>query len=168
MTQEQMLEQIVKQVMTSMSAAAPAADAACASQVTEADYPIGDKRPELIVSQTGKAYKELTLDKLLAGQLTAEDLRIRPETLELQAQVADSVHRDAFGRNLRRAAELIAVPDARLLEIYNAMRPYKSTKEEFDAIADELTTKFNAPISAALVKEAGEVCYARKRTKEFK
>jgi len=169
MTQEQMLEQIVKQVMSSMSAAT-AAPASCAggTTVTEADYPIGDKKPELIFSATGKAYKELTLEKLLAGELKPEDLRIRPETLELQAQVADSVHRDAFGRNLRRAAELIAVPDARLLEIYNAMRPYKSTKEEFMAIADELKNQYNAPISAALVAEAGEVCYNRKRTKEFK
>ena len=166
MTQEQMLEQIVKQVMSSMSAAAPAA-AAC-DKVTAEDYPIGDKRPELIVSATGKAYKDLTLDKLLAGELTAEDLRIRPETLELQAQVADSVHRAAFGRNLRRAAELIAVPDARLLEIYNAMRPYRSTKEELLAIADELKGQYNAPISASLVAEAAEVGYARKRTREFK
>ena len=172
MTQEQMLEQIVKQVMASMSSApetaAPAAAACCGDKVTEADYPIGDKRPELIISATGKQYKELTLDKLLAGQLTAEDLRIRPETLELQAQVAESVHRDAFAGNLRRAAELIAVPDARLLEIYNAMRPYKSTKEELLAIADELKTQYNAPVSAALVAEAAEVYYARKRSKEFK
>lgn len=170
MNQEQMLEQIVKQVMASMSAgsAAPAAPAACGDKVTDADYPIGDKRPELIVSATGKQYKDLTLDKLLAGELTAEDLRIRPETLELQAQVAESVNRDAFAGNLRRAAELIAVPDARLLEIYNALRPYKSTKEELLAISDELKNQYNAPISAALVAEAAEVYYARKRSKEFK
>ncbi|MDD4691269.1 diol dehydratase small subunit [Eubacterium aggregans] len=166
MTQEQMLEQIVKQVMSSMSAAAPAA--AAAGAVSAADYPIGDKRPELIVSATGKAYKDLTIDKLLAGQLSPEDLRIRPETLELQAQVAESVKRGAFAGNLRRAAELITVPDARLLEIYNALRPYKSTKEELLAIAEELKGQHNAPISAALVAEAAEVGYARKRTKEFK
>ena len=63
MTQEQMLEQIVKQVMASMSGDAPAAAAPAAggATVTEADYPIGDKRPELIVSATGIPYKELTL-----------------------------------------------------------------------------------------------------------
>jgi propanediol dehydratase small subunit len=166
MTQEQMLEQIVKQVMSSMSAVA--APATCAAgTVTKADYPIGDKKPELIKSATGKALKELTIDKLLSGELKAEDLRIRPETLELQAQVAESVNRDAFARNLRRAAELIAVPDARLLEIYNALRPYKSTKEELLAIADQLKNQYNAPISASLVAEAAEVYYVRKRSKEF-
>ncbi|WKY43630.1 diol dehydratase small subunit [Eubacteriaceae bacterium ES2] len=165
MTQEQMLEQIVKQVMSSMGTAA--APAASAGTVTAADYPIGDKKPELIKSATGKGLKELTIDKLLSGELKPEDLRIRPETLELQAQVAESVKRGAFALNLRRAAELIAVPDARLLEIYNAMRPYKSTKDELVAIAEELKTKYNAPISASLVAEAADVYYARKRSKEF-
>jgi propanediol dehydratase small subunit len=165
MTQEQMLEQIVKQVMSSMGTTA--APAAAAGTVTSADYPIGDKKPELIKSATGKALTELTLDKLLAGELKPEDLRIRPETLELQAQVAESVKRGAFALNLRRAAELIAVSDERLLEIYNALRPYKSTKEELVAIADELKNKYNAPISASLVAEAAEVYYARKRSKEF-
>lgn len=166
MTQEQMLEQIVKQVMSSMGGAV-SAPAGSAGTVTAADYPIGDKKPELIKSATGKALTELTLDKLLAGELKPEDLRIRPETLELQAQVAESVKRGAFALNLRRAAELIAVSDERLLEIYNALRPYKSTKEELVAIADELKNKYNAPISASLVAEAAEVYYARKRSKEF-
>jgi propanediol dehydratase small subunit len=166
MTQEQMLEQIVKQVMSSMGVASEKATGS-SDQVTKEDYPIGDKRPELIKSATGKAYKELTLDKLLSGELKAEDLRIRPETLELQAQVADSVKRGAFAINLRRAAELITVSDERILEIYNALRPYKSTKEELLAIADELRNEHDAPISASLVTEAAEVYYARKRSKEF-
>ncbi len=37
--------------------------------------------------------------------------------------------------NFERAAELTAVPDDRILEIYNALRPYRSTKEELLAIA---------------------------------
>lgn len=169
MTQEQMLEQIVKQVMASMSSSdAPAAEAPKGAQVTDADYPLGDKRPDLIVSATGVPLKDVTLAKVLDGTLKAEDLRINPATLELQAQVADSVGRDAFGINLRRAAELIAVPDARLLEIYNALRPYRSTKDELLAIADELENKYSAKVSAQLVKEAAAIGYKRKRTKEFK
>ncbi len=170
MTQEQLLEKIVKEVMASMSGTPAAAPAAAKAEgtVTKEDYPIGEKRPELIQSATGKNLKELDLDKLLKGELKAEDLRIRPETLELQAQVAESCNRDAFAGNLRRAAELISIPDVRLLEIYNALRPYKSTKDELLAIAAELKDQYNAPISAALVAEAAEVYYARKRSKEFK
>ena len=175
MTQEELLEKIVKEVMASISdtpassAAAPSAAAPKAEgQVTKEDYPIGEKRPDLIQSATGKSFKDLDLDKLLNGELKAEDLRIRPETLELQAQVAESCDRDAFAGNLRRAAELISIPDARLLEIYNALRPYKSTKDELLAIAAELKDQYTAPISAALVAEAAEVYYERKRSKEFR
>ncbi len=169
MTQEQMLEQIVKQVMATMAAGgqAPAAPQA-EGTVTADDYPIADKKPELIKTATGVEFSDLSYEKVLNGQLKPEDLRIRPETLELQAQVADSVGRDAFGRNLRRAAELIAVPDARLLEIYNALRPYKSTIDELKAIADELENQYNAPVTASLVREAADIGYKRKRTKEFK
>jgi propanediol dehydratase small subunit len=168
MTQEQMLEQIVKQVMASMSSGSAASAPSDDVKVTDADYPLGEKRPELITSATGIPLKELTLEKVLDGTLKAEDLRINPKTLELQAQVADSVGRDAFGINLRRAAELIAVPDARVLEIYNALRPYRSTKEELEAIADELETKYSAKVCAQLVREAAYIGYKRKRTKEFK
>ncbi len=168
MTQEQMLEQIVKQVLASINGEAAPAAAPAEGQVTSADYPIADKKPELIKTQTGIDFKDLSYDKVIDGTLKAEDMRIRPETLELQAQVADSVGRTAFGGNLRRAAELIAVPDARLLEIYNALRPYQSTKDELEAIAVELEDQYNAPISAQLVREAAEIGYKRKRTKEFK
>jgi len=75
----------------------------------------------------------------------------------MQAQVAESVGRGAFANTMRRAAELIAVGDARRLEIYNALRPYRSTKAELLAIAEELEMKYNAKISGGLVREAAAV-----------
>jgi propanediol dehydratase small subunit len=68
-----------------------------------------------------------------------------------------------LGRNFRRAAELTKVPDDRLLEIYNAMRPYRSTKAELLAIADELDKKYGAKITAAFVAEAAQVYERRGR-----
>lgn len=100
------------------------------------------------------------------GKIGAEDCRIAPETLELQAQIAESVGRNAFARNLRRAAELIAVPDTRVLEIYNALRPYRSTKVELLAIADELEDKYNAKVNAQLVREAAELYEKRDRLRK--
>lgn len=163
MTQEQMLEQIVKQVMSSMGTVA--ASAPSGSNLTDADYPIGEKRPELLKTPTGIPFSELTVEKMIAGELGTDDMRITPETLELQAQVAESVKRGAFARNLRRAAELIAVPDARLLEIYNLLRPYRCTKAELYTIADELENKYGAKVNAAFVKEAADVYEVRKRLK---
>ena len=104
---------------------------------------------------------------MLSGELTADDMRISPETLEYQAQVAESVNREAFAGNLRRAAELIAVPDERLLEIYNALRPYRSTKQELIDIANELDGKYGAKTAASLVREAAEVYEKRDRLKKF-
>ena len=95
-----------------------------------------------------------------------DSCRIAPETLELQAQIAESVGRNAFARNLRRAAELIAVPDTRVLEIYNALRPYRSTKVELLAIADELEDKYNAKVNAQLVREAAELYEKRDRLRK--
>jgi len=78
----------------------------------------------------------------------------------------ESVGRHAFARNLRRAAELIAVPDTRVLEIYNALRPYRSTKAELLAIADELENKYNAKVNAQLVREAAELYEKRDRLRK--
>jgi len=55
----------------------------------------------------------------------------------------------------------------RILEIYNAMRPHVSTKEDLLAIADELEQKYDASINAALVREAAEVYEGRKMLKRF-
>ena len=121
----------------------------------------------LFRSPTGKPFSSLSYEKVLSGELTSDDMRIAPETLEYQAQVAESVNREAFAGNLRRAAELIAVPDERLLEIYNALRPYRSTKQELVDIANELDGKYGAKTAAALVREAAEVYEKRDRLKKF-
>ena len=55
----------------------------------------------------------LSLDELdLHGERVSRDeLRATPETLRLQAEVAEDAGRRELGANLRRAAELAAVPD---------------------------------------------------------
>jgi glycerol dehydratase small subunit len=61
---------------------------------------------------------------VLAGRVGPQDVRISQQTLEYQAQIAEQMQRHAVARNFRRAAELIAIPDARILEIYNALRRF--------------------------------------------
>ena len=163
MDQELLVRQIMQEVLKNMQGAqaAPAA-----GKVTAADYPLGESMPEQIKSASGKTLDELTLDGVISGKLNATDFRIRKETLELQAQVADSVGRKTFGMNLRRAGELIPVPDARLLEIYNALRPYRSTKAELYAIGDELINQYGATVTGNFVKEAADVYEKRGRLKK--
>lgn len=166
MDQELLMKQIVEQVMAAMSGKAAPAAAPKKGCVTAADYPLGVKMPEAIKTPTGKPFSSLSYEKVIAGELTSDDMRIAPETLELQAQVAESVGREAFAGNLRRAAELIAVPDERLLAIYNALRPYRSTKQELLDIAAELEG-YKCAIAAGLVREAAEVYEKRGRLKKF-
>jgi len=166
MSENKMLEDIVREVLKSM-AGAPQAATSQASVATglcpERDYPLASKRPELLKTPTGKTLSEITLDKIMSGEVKSDDVRITPETLRMQAEIADGVGRYQFGNNLRRAAELVAIPDDRVLEIYNAMRPYRSTKPELLAIAEELEGKYNAKINAALVRESADVYERRNR-----
>ncbi|WP_240374952.1 diol dehydratase small subunit [Bacillus piscicola] len=171
---EQLIDQIMKEVLQKIggeddhpgvSPSLGKRDAG-ATVVARGDYPLSEKRPELVTSPTGKKLDHFTLERVLNGDLTREDVRISSETLELQAQIAESMGRDPLARNFRRAAELIAVPDDRILEIYNALRPYRSTKEELLEIADELENRYHAAINASLVREAVAIYEKRDRLKK--
>ncbi|MCT4618056.1 MAG: diol dehydratase small subunit [Marinisporobacter sp.] len=162
-----LIEQIVREVMASMGETPKQPKVNQNSlKVSKNDYPLGTKRPELVESPTGKGLEDITIEKTINGEISADDVRISAEILEYQAQVAQSVGRDAFARNLRRAAELTKIPDDRILEIYNALRPYRSTREEMIEIADELEHKYGAKINADFVREATDVYQERKRLKE--
>ncbi len=176
MDQEQLIRQIMAEVMKSLGdnsvafakntpapVAPAAAPAALGSKIGREEYPLAEKHPELVKTNTGVPLTDLTFDKVKSGQLKPEDFRISSATLELQAQVADADGRQTLARNLRRAAELVAVPDARLLEIYNALRPYRSTKAELYDIAAELEGTYGAKVSADFVREAADVYEARGR-----
>ncbi|BCI53166.1 glycerol dehydrogenase [Mycolicibacterium litorale] len=121
------------------------------------DYPLSVHRPDLLFTPTGKSIDDITIEAVMGGNVQASDLRITPETLRLQAQIAEKVGRKPLGANLRRAAEMTAITDRRVLEIYNALRPHASTKEELAAIAVELESDYGARHLAKLVREAADV-----------
>ena len=131
------------------------------TRLAAGDYPLSVNRPELLRTPTGKPITALTMDAVLSGELSAEDLRIAPETLELQAQLADASNRPQLAMNFRRAAEMCAIPDAEVLGMYNALRPRASTADQLATMADRLEGTWSAPVCAALVREAAEV-YARR------
>jgi len=118
------------------------------------DYPLASRRPDLVRTLTGKALKDISLENVVSGKIDAQEIRIRPETLELQAQVAENHGRPQLAANFRRAAELTRIPDEEVLKIYNALRPGRSTKEELLRMAKELEEKYRAKINAAFIREA--------------
>ena len=163
---EKMIAQMVKEILEKMpaDATAPAQTSVSSSaNVTATDYPLSINRPELVKTSTGKSLGDITIENVMDGAIGAKDVRISPETLELQAQIAESVGRTSLAVNFRRAKELIAVPDTRILEMYNALRPFRSTKAELLKMADELEAQFKAKICASMVREAAEVYEKRGR-----
>ncbi|WP_047152705.1 diol dehydratase small subunit [Aneurinibacillus tyrosinisolvens] len=136
-------------------------------KLTKEQYPLGLKRPDLLFTPTEKAYNELTLDAALKGQVTGADLRISPKTLLMHAEISESLGRTQLAKNFRRAAEMISISDSRILQIYNALRPNRSTKEELLAIADELEEQYGAVENAGLIREAADVYERRGRLKKI-
>ncbi|MGE7600958.1 diol dehydratase small subunit [Peribacillus sp. NPDC097675] len=135
-------------------------------KLTKTDYPLGNKRPDLLFSRTEKPYNDLTLDAALKGKVTEADLRISPDTLEMHADISETLGRPQLAKNFRRAAEMINISDARILQIYNAMRPNRSTKEQLLEIADELEEEYGALENANLIREAADVYERRGRLKK--
>lgn len=130
------------------------------------DFPLAEKRPELVKSAGGLSLDEITLDKVIAGEISFDDIKIRPETLEYQAQIAESIGRPHLAANMRRAAEMTRISDERLLEMYSLLRPYRCTKQELLDLADELESEYQAKLCAALVREAADVYEKRGRLKK--
>lgn len=118
------------------------------------DYPVAERRPDLVTTRRGRPLAEISVATVLAGDIEADELRISAQALERQGQVAAASGRPALVANFNRAAELTRVPDARLLEMYEALRPGRSARSQLDAIATELENEFAAPLTAALVREA--------------
>jgi len=119
-----------------------------------AEYPLGQRIPSRLKSKGGMPYGDIRLKLLRRKSIKADDLSIDADTLLIQAQVAEGAGYMQLGSNLRRAAELVKIPDNRLLEIYEALRPKHSTFQELSEISNELLRKYDAPKNARFVREA--------------
>jgi propanediol dehydratase small subunit len=124
------------------------------------DYPLGERRPELVTTPAGTPLAEVTLEGLRSGRVSPAELRATPETLLRQAAVARSAGREQLAENLERAAELAALPDDEVLAVYTALRPRRATAAELEAMAQQLAA-VAAPRCAAFVREAAEVMAER-------
>ena len=120
-------------------------------------YPLGELEREQIRSKTGKKLTEITLDEVMKGHISSDDIKISKEMLKAQGQVAKETGNDPMEKNFERAAALGDVPDDVILKMYDKLRPNRSTKLELVQMAQELIEKYNAKNCARLVMEAAEV-----------
>jgi propanediol dehydratase small subunit len=120
------------------------------------DYPLGTRRHDLVSTPAGVPLAEVTLDALRAGTIGAAEIRATPATLRMQAEVARAAGRTQLAESFERAAELAAVPDDLLLEVYTALRPRRATGAELEEWAARLEG-YEAAKTAAFVREAAAV-----------
>lgn len=124
-------------------------------------YPLYANRGDSLSAASGRALRDLSLRKSLTEDISSEDYSISAETLRAQAAIARNAGYPQLAQNLERAAELTAVPNETLLEMYEMLRPRRCKFEECQALARRLREEFNAAATAAFVEEAAAVYRAR-------
>lgn len=87
------------------------------------DYPLAETAPERLRGARGQVLADLTLEAVLAGEVTMEDLRITAEALRAQAAIARAAGRATLAENFERGAELVAVPQDLIMDTYEMLRP---------------------------------------------
>jgi glycerol dehydratase small subunit/propanediol dehydratase small subunit len=122
---------------------------------SRADYPLAETQPESVIGPRGKRLSDVTLDAVLDGSVTMEDLRITPEALLAQAEIARDSGRPTLAENFERAAELVNVPQDVIMQVYELLRPGRAkTKQQLLDAARMLREEHAATRMAAFVEEA--------------
>jgi propanediol dehydratase small subunit len=119
------------------------------------DYPLAEKHAAKIKGARGKSLADITLDAVIDGSVTIEDLRITPSALEAQADVARAAGRPRLADNFLRAADLVAVPQDVIMSAYELLRPGRAkSKTELLEMARTMRETFKAERIAAFIEEA--------------
>lgn len=109
---------------------------------------------------SGRAADSITVEAIRRGEVSVDDVRIHPDTLEHQAAVAERHGNPQLAANFRRAAELSCMTDADVMALYDALRPGRSTRDELLAHAARLEAA-SAPRNAELFRQAADVYQRR-------
>lgn len=111
-------------------------------------------------AMSGRDPATVTVDAVVAGEVGADDVRIHPDQLIIQAEVAEKHGNPQLAANLRRAAELALLPDDEVMGLYDALRPGRTMPARLLEIAEDLRGR-GAPGCADLFVEAAAV-YTRR------
>ena len=121
----------------------------------DAIYSVGEKQSGHVRTRKGHPLSDLNLDNLLAGRVTASDFAITVEGLQFQAAIAERAGRPNLAQNLRRASELVEIPNNVLLEVYELLRPGRAqSADDLRAVANRLRDTYGAKETASLLDEA--------------
>ena len=125
------------------------------SKLTATDYPLAETRPDQVIGKRGKALAEITLDAVIEGNATMEDLRITPQALRNQAEIARATDRPTLAHNFERGAELVEVPQDVIMSVYELLRPGRATsKQQLLDAARDMRETYKATRIASFLEEA--------------
>ena len=123
-----------------------------------ADYPLAEKRPDVVQTKRGTGIDAITLDGVLSDRVTLDDLRITGQALRQQAEIARAAGRPTLAQNFERGAELVDVPQDVIMRVYELLRPGRAgSKDELVAAAKELRSVYGADRVADFIEEAADV-----------
>jgi propanediol dehydratase small subunit len=103
---------------------------------------------------------KFTVEAAVDGKLQLSDLRMDPATLAHQAVIAEEGGNPQLAENFLRAAELATIDDEEVMNLYESLRPHRSSAEQLEALRMSLQTR-GAVRCAELVGQAA-VVYARR------
>lgn len=128
------------------------------TKLTVVDYPLAETRSAEIRGRRGKSLNDITLEAVVAGDVTMEDLRITPKALADQAEISRAANRPTLALNFERAAELVNVPQDFIMSAYELLRPgrAKSKQQLLDA-AQAFRQAYKAQRMAEFIEEAAEI-----------
>ena len=153
-------EEIVREVVSRLRQQSDGAQEAAPPKqngVTAADYPILQKHPDWVKTPDGRPVASIELSSVQRGEVENRDIRISREMLLMQAQVAESAGKPQVAENFRRAAEMTGVPDDLVIQMYDKLRPNRSSYDELCGMAVTLEREYDAGRCAGLVREAAEI-----------
>ena len=123
------------------------------------DYPLSERQPQRLKTPSGLPFSAIDLEAVLSGKIEMKDLRVTSEALESQADIAEAAGRRQLAENLLRASELARVPEEKILQIYQLLRPGRASKEALIKAAEELENRFQARRCAKFVREAAQAYF---------
>ena len=114
-------------------------------------------RPANTPTASGKPLGDITLDAVLSGDVTMEDLRITPAALNAQAEIARDAGRPTLALNFERAAELVDVPQDVIMAAYELLRPGRAaSKQQLLDCAHRFRSEYQATQIADFIEEAAQ------------
>ena len=128
------------------------------AKLTVADYPLAETRSDRIKGKRGKSLDDITLESVVAGRVTMEDLRITPQALADQAEISRAAGRPTLALNFERAAELVGVPQDFIMSSYEMLRPGRAkSRDQLLEVANTFRQVYKAERMAKFIEEAADI-----------